>query len=245
MRCFILGFALGVGLLQLQPALPSADAVLWLAAGSCGGLLLACFVRRGRQSAASGNAARRMLALVLMPLVMLLAGGTGGFGYAAYVAERRLADALPAQWEGLDIRVTGIVSGLPAVNITDRSVRFAFDVETIETQDAIVPSRVALSWYTTWRGARDTKKSDDSVEEPLPELHAGERWTLSVRLRRPHGNSNPHGFDLEAWMLENGLRASGYVRKDDGNRRLAAFSGRPLDAVDALRERIRERIQST
>jgi len=49
-------------------------------------------------------------------------------------------------------------------------------------------------------------------------------------------------FDIEAWMLESGLRATGYVRKDEGNRRLAAFSGRFIDAVDALRERIRERI---
>ncbi|MBK8741107.1 MAG: ComEC family competence protein [Betaproteobacteria bacterium] len=174
--------------------------------------------------------------MALIRLLCVAAGATAGFLYAAIAAERRLADELPARWEGQDIRVAGIVRGLPAVNHSDRSVRFAFDVERVGTPAAIVPSRLSLAWYTTWRG---TPLKDD---EPLPELHAGERWQLTVRLRRPHGNANPHGFDLEAWMLENGLRATGYVRRDEGNRRLAAHSGRFIDRVDALRESIRERI---
>ena len=45
-----------------------------------------------------------------------------------------------------------------------------------------------------------------------------------------------------AWLLENGLRATGYVRKDDGNVRLDRFAGRPSDWVERARERIRTRI---
>src|SRR6185295_10649134 len=41
---------------------------------------------------------------------------------------------------------------------------------------------------------------------------AGERWRFTVRLRRPHGNLNPHGFDYEGWLLERGIGATGYVR---------------------------------
>jgi competence protein ComEC len=43
-------------------------------------------------------------------------------------------------------------------------------------------------------------------------VRAGERWRFTVRLKRPHGNLNPHGFDYEAWLFERGIRATGYVR---------------------------------
>jgi competence protein ComEC len=33
-----------------------------------------------------------------------------------------------------------------------------------------------------------------------------------VRLKAPHGNLNPHGFDYELWLWEQGLQATGYVR---------------------------------
>ena len=40
----------------------------------------------------------------------------------------------------------------------------------------------------------------------------GQRWRFTVRLRRPHGNLNPHGFDYELLLFEQGVRATGYVR---------------------------------
>ena len=66
-----------------------------------------------------------------------------------------------------------------------------------------------------------------------PAIAAGERWQLVVRLKRPHGTVNPHGFDVEAWLLENGIRATGYVRADERNRRLDAFAGRAADCRPA------------
>ena len=71
---------------------------------------------------------------------------------------------------------------------------------------------------------------------------AGERWRLVVRLKRPHGTVNPHGFDVEAWMLESGLRATGYVRSGDRNARIDAFAGRASDYVQRAREIVRARI---
>ena len=35
---------------------------------------------------------------------------------------------------------------------------------------------------------------------------------MTVRLKAPHGNSNPHGFDYELWLWEQGMQATGYVR---------------------------------
>ena len=43
-------------------------------------------------------------------------------------------------------------------------------------------------------------------------VHAGERWRMTVRLKAPHGNLNPHGFDYELWLWEQGVQATGYVR---------------------------------
>jgi competence protein ComEC len=64
-----------------------------------------------------------------------------------------------------------------------------------------------------------------------------------VRLQRPHGNANPHGFDYEAWLLEQGVRATGYVRPDRvGNRRLDPFVFSARNLVEHCRAVLRERI---
>jgi competence protein ComEC len=148
-----------------------------------------------------------------------------GFAYAALRAEVRLADALAREWEGEDIRVVGVVDDLPASS--DAGVRFALAVERALNTGARVPSRISLAWFA----GRD----DDDV----PVVRAGERWQLTVRLRRPHGNVNPGGFDLEAWLLQQDLRATGYVI---GGERMAAFAGRFRDHVAHARESVRDRI---
>jgi competence protein ComEC len=237
MRLPIAGFALGVGWLQSRPALPDVPE-LW-AAGAFGGAALAAVA--GLRWSARRSPGRAWWLRGCSAAGVMTAGAVAGLLYAAWAAEHRMADALPPRWEGADITITGIVSGLPTVNQSDDSVRFGFDVERASTAGAVVPGRIALAWYGAWRGAKVREGAADAAERP-PELHAGERWQLTVRLRRPHGNANPHGFDLEAWMLENGLRASGYVRRDPGNRRLDPFAGRWMDRIDALRERIRARI---
>ena len=97
-----------------------------------------------------------------------------------------------------------------------------------DTPGARVPRRLSLAWVV---GFPDAQRG---VE--VPALRAGQRWALTVRLQRPHGLVNPGGFDLEAWLLERNLRATGYVRLDEGNRRLDAFAGRRLDRVQRARE---------
>jgi len=225
MRWLLLAFALGVLALQQQAELPAARSAAW-AGLPLAIALAACIVSR-YTSDRRGRVAR-CLAL----LCAAVAVGLGGFYYAAWRAEVRLADELPAAWEGRDIDVVGVIDELPQV--AARGARFAFAVERVTTSGAIVPSRLSLGWYGSLRG--------DEAGADVPEVHAGERWQLTVRLKRPHGTVNPHGFDLEAWLLENELRATGYVRDNEGNRRLDAFVGRPGDYVARLREVIRERI---
>lgn len=213
MRLTILCFALGVGFLQQQPFLPGWGALAALAAVSAG-LTFSAWIGQGRRRQA------------FVCLAALLAG----FAWAATMGQWRLADRLPLENEGRDIRVTGVIAGLPQAY--ENGVRFDFQIEQAEAE---TPSKISLAWYRGWRA----EESDEW--HAAPALHAGERWQLTVRLKRPHGNLNPQGFDYEAWLFERGVRATGYVRNAEDNRRLAAFVPRPGLAVERLRETIRER----
>ncbi len=219
MRLSILCFAAGVWWLQLQPQLPAASGY-WLVPPLMLVALLALTPRRWPL-----RVTRRALAAACCFAC--------GFAWAAWFAQLRLDDALPAAWEGRDIQLVGVVAAMPQQY--DRSLRFEFDVERVLTPQAQVPARIVLSWWGS--PARDDKPAT------LPELRAGERWRLTVRLRQPHGTVNPHGFDYEAWLLERNIRATGYVRPG-GQQRIAGLVGRPQYLIERVREAVRARIQS-
>jgi competence protein ComEC len=162
-------------------------------------------------------------------ILAFVAACASGLALATLRAEVRLADALPHAFEGANLVVRGVVDDLPAQS--DEGVRFVLRVEAVETPAAVVPSKLSLGWYRREVG-----------DEP-PLVHAGERWRLCVRLKRPHGTLNFAGFDLEAWLFERGLRATGVVRDDTANAHLADFSGNLLDWVGVAREHLRARIE--
>ena len=72
-----------------------------------------------------------------------------------------------------------------------------------------MPPLIDVSWYGGV--LRDAQGLVDLQRQP-PELRAGERWRMTVRLKAPHGLRNPHGFDYELWLWEQGVQATGYVR---------------------------------
>lgn len=154
-----------------------------------------------------------------------------GFFWAATLAHWRMADSLPSAWEGRDIQVIGVVATLPQTS--DRNVRFQFDVEEVLTESAIVPKHISLSWYKN----RRTSASDTG----LPSIQAGERWQITVRLKRPHSNANPHGFDYEAWTLERNIRAVGYIRTTEDNLRLSEMVNQPRYWIERTRQHIQQR----
>ncbi|MCX7155605.1 MAG: DNA internalization-related competence protein ComEC/Rec2 [Rhodocyclales bacterium] len=223
MRIFVLGFACGVWLLQQQSVLPS---VPWLAGLGAGALLILALASRTRPGESAPVARRAGAAALLVSAAAAL-----GFVWAAGFAHLRLAEELPAAIEGRDIELKGVVAGLPQA--LERGVRFEFDVEQAAPG---VPPHISLAWY---RG-RDEAGDDAS---PLIPVRAGERWRFTVRLKRPHGNLNPHGFDYEAWLFERGIRATGYVRPHSAER-IDAQVWRPGYAVEMLRETIRDRFRA-
>jgi len=202
MRLAVLCIVAGAWWQQQQSALPYAG---WAWAPAALGLAAVALRPAGM--------AQRLMreALVKAGCVAL------GFSWAAWCAQQRLADALPAEWEGRDIAIVGVVAALPQAY--ERGVRFEFDVERVLTPGAQVPARIVLSWWGS--------PAREGQPVGFPELGAGERWELTARLKRPRGTANPHGFDYEAWLLERNLRATGYVRPKAGNRRIAAMVHRP------------------
>jgi competence protein ComEC len=213
----LVAFACGVAWLQTCAVLPAQPA--WLVVAAACVFVLAA-VARAR--------VRPVWLISLAVAAALLAG----VGYAAWRAQVRLGEELPQAWEGEDIDIVGVVDDLPAN--AAQGTRFAFAVERVRTPRAVVPSRLSLAWFAPLHPAFGD-------EEP-PAVHAGERWYLTVRLKRPHGTVNPGGFDLEAWLLQQGLRATGYVHPEGLNARRELFAGRPGDYVQRTREQIRRRI---
>jgi competence protein ComEC len=181
-------------------------------------------------------------ALLLLPLAgfalrhrlfLLPFAFVAGFFWAALCAELRMSDWLAPELEGRDLEVVGVVSSLPAPG--ERGVRFELEVETASRGERL-PSKLLLWWYRT------------PLQEEQPALlagavHPGERWLFTVRLRRPHGNVNPNGFDYEAWLLERGIGATGYVRQR-GEQRLLGARASPLDLVEKAREAVRGRFHA-
>ena len=156
------------------------------------------------------------------------------FALTATRAAGRLDDALPAALEGQDLVVTGVVAEMPRIGL--QGTRFVFEVEaaTHQGRPVALPERLALGWYRGFDG-------EALLSGPGPELRAGQRWRFTVRLRQPHGTQNPHGFDLELWLFERQLRASGSVRSVPGAR-ADLLDERAGHAIERLRQHVRDAI---
>ena len=216
--CAALGWLLGVAL-QLQQAelVPVGLMAVWAAAS----LLLA---------AAAGRWWRCWPAI----LALSLAAAALGFASTSLRASWRLSDALAPSLEGPDIEVTGVINEMPRLGA--QGPRFVLDTESarLAGQAVRVPQRLSLGWY---RSADD----ETVLAAPGEDLRAGQRWRFTVRLRAPHGTLNPHGFDVELWLFEQGIAGTGSVRArpETPAVKLAEFAGHP---VERWRQTVRDAI---
>jgi competence protein ComEC len=160
--------------------------------------------------------------------------GFAGLGccWAVLHGHMGLDNRIPAAWQGNDIWVEGEIVDLPRSG--ERSQRFVLQTETV-------------------RGCSDlpTGHSDESACARQYRLQLsfysprlvkpGERWLFKVKLNRPRGQVNRGAFDYEAWLFQQEISATGYVRSDTGNRLLAESGWRQL--VHQVRFKIRQRVE--
>ena len=162
------------------------------------------------------------IGLAFVHWLRLLAFVIIGFAWTALFAYAKLDHSLPADLESRTLRVEGRVAGLPERNA--QRVRFLFDIHSVEVEDSStatqywhrLPLHVRIAWY-----------------QNAPNLAVGEKWRLTVRLKRPNGFNNPGGFDYEKWLFGQGVRATGYVYSKGRNERLAAARGYWIDRARA------------
>lgn len=217
-RLAMLGLAWPVGAaLQLREAALQATPV-YVGCMAFGLLLVAVAVR-----------SRQRMAMAALGLLILAFGVTGGR------ASLRLAEALPMSLEGQDLQITGVVASLPQRSSNGLRFRFEVDAAMQRGQPVVVPSVLSLGWYAGF-GA------DAVLTAAQLELRAGQRWRFTVRLRRPHGLVNPHGFDQELRWFEDGVRATGSVRESPAPQLIDRSASHP---VERLRQRVRDAIDAT
>ncbi|HOM12234.1 MAG TPA: DNA internalization-related competence protein ComEC/Rec2 [Rubrivivax sp.] len=214
-----LAWLAGIAAQLQQPVLWPADAYAAMAAAALLLLGLAAWPRPRR--------------VVRLPC-LLLALALLGFAGTGVRALQRLAERLPAALEGQPLQLVGVIEHMPQPGAQGTRFVLRTDGTSLQGQPARVPERVALGWYGGFDG-------DALLAAAPPPLRAGQRWSLSVRLRRPHGTLNPHGFDLELWLFEQRIGATGTVRGGSGsaNRLLDEHAGASLERA---RQRLRDAI---
>lgn len=181
------------------------------------------------RAAARPHGVRMALAALIFFLL-----GWGSTGWRATAFE---AHALAPELEGRDLLVTGVVSAMPQRHEAGLRFRLSLEQAQLDAQMVTLPPQLLLSWYGGVAAA------DDAPWELLraaPVLWPGERWQLRVRLKAPHGHSNPHGFDTELWLWEQGVQAVGYVRSG-AHDPLPSRLGQTGDyAVERMRQQVRD-----
>lgn len=194
-------------------------------------------------------------------IATLLWAAVAAFALCGLRASAFAGQGLPAAMEGRDVRITAVVAAMP--QRTEAGVRLRLQVESVEWAPATphagraraperpgtapqVPPLIDVSWYGGV--LRDAQGLVDLQRQP-PELRAGERWRMTVRLKAPHGLRNPHGFDYELWLWEQGVQATGYVRagpKDQPPERLGATWQHPVEQWrQSVRDAIFQRLTSS
>lgn len=155
----------------------------------------------------------------------VIAFGLAGFLWCAVYAQSLAPPSWLATYEGRDLVVSGTVASIP--RHTGRAWRFRLRLDSVYLLDGPVASdaEVRLNWYRLPAGVA---------------LVPGQRWRLSVRLKRPRGYASPGSFDYEAWLYQRGIRATGYVRT--GSARLLA--GSHGEMLTRLRWRLRQRVHA-
>lgn len=146
----------------------------------------------------------------LRPAAAFLAG----VGLSTAMALQQMEPPLAPTVATDAVTVRGVVVGLPDRDPARTRFRLRVESATQDGRSVDVPRTLRLSWHGHAR----------------PELASGQRWQLTVRIRRPRGFANPGGFDYAGWLFREGIGATGHVR-DAASARLLTPAGPGLDTM--------------
>jgi competence protein ComEC len=135
----------------------------------------------------------------------LVAGTSLGVMLAAVALAQGLAQRLDPALDGGRLVVVGVVDDLPRSE--QRRVVLTLRVEA----PAELRGRLRLSWY-------------EGQALPAP----GERWRFAAKVQRPRGLLNSGSSSREAWLLRQGISATGYASGAAAGQRLDANADRLL-----------------
>jgi len=129
-----------------------------------------------------------------------------GFFWALFRVDAILEQSLEAEVENQTVFIKGVIISVPETH--DDHIRFLIDIKQLDgfSEQSLGPSGIVrLSWYK-------------NKKIPAP----GEIWQLKVKLKQVYGFMNTGGFDYEAWMLRQEIKATGYVKFDATNKKIGS-----------------------
>ena len=260
------GSVAGAAIQLQQAALSVASDYAMLTGTALMGLMGVSWLSWLSRAGGSGRRSKLRVPRLIWLLTVLLAA-TAGFGLTGLRATAFEKTALNPALEGKDIQVIGLVAAMPQIGEDGLRFRFAVESATLKGQAVTLPPAVYLSWYSGfWTGSaakrpvvppapladKANAPEGGEVADFLPDTQrpplarAGERWQFMVRLKAPHGNSNPHGYDYELSLWEQGVQATGYVRAGPNDlppKKLVDSGTHPVErARQAVRAAIFERV---
>jgi competence protein ComEC len=142
-----------------------------------------------------------------------------GFAWAWWFAHERITARLPDELQGQDIFVIGYIATIP--NRAEHGISFLFSLQKRGNQSA--HGLLKLNW-----NSQDIN------------LHVGDQWQLTVRLKKPYGTLNQGGFDYEAFAFQAGIVGNGYVVTKLKNTLLSHHAYH--DPVNRIRQYLKEKI---
>ena len=122
------------------------------------------------------------------------------FALSTMQCAKTLSWELSKKDEDKSVLVVGKIISL--VGQTKSSHRFVLKAQSINSKS--IKTNILLNWY------KATKT-----------VHAGEKWCLLVKLRRPHEVMNSGSSDKEKWYFLHGIRAKGSVINSQYNMKMS------------------------
>ena len=125
---------------------------------------------------------------VIFPAMVLF-----GISYGGFHGHTLMDRLLPTDLEGVNLQLIAEIDDLPLRRKGYTSIL----VRNLVIERQPRQGRVRLNW------------------QDAPEVKPGQRWQLTVRLKRPSGFSSPGAMDYEGWLFRQQIIATGYVRDDN------------------------------